>query len=197
MPTHEYRVIDNANFPVLDSDWAAKEHIDLLDSVEQYGYGNWEDISKKVSGSSIHTDGNRDPVEARDEFSNSFIVGAIGRASWREDQRGRVRDHTQGNPLLPPPPSQQPLPNISVDESIMLGYQGQRDDFEIEFDNEAEELVSSLQGGIAALPDEEDIDQCLKIAHVDMYKFKLRERERRKKVAREHQLISKSLIDRL
>ena len=35
------------------------------------------------------------------------------------------------------------------------------------------------------------MDHGLKMAHVDMYKFKLRERERRKRVAREHQLVSK------
>ena len=65
-----------------------------------------------------------------------------------------------------------------------------RDDFEVEFDNEAEGLVSSLQGGLNALPDEDEMDHGLKMAHVDMYKFKLRERERRKRVAREHQLVS-------
>ena len=66
-----------------------------------------------------------------------------------------------------------------------------RDDFEVEFDNEAEGLVSSLQGGLSAPPDEDEMDHGLKMAHVDMYKFKLRERERRKRVAREHQLVSK------
>ena len=63
----------------------------------------------------------------------------------------------------------------------------------MEFDNEAEGLVSSLQGGLNALPDEDEIDHSLKMAHVDMYKFKLRERERRKRVAREHQLVGESI----
>ena len=52
--------------------------------------------------------------------------------------------------------------------------------------------MSSLQGGLSAPPDEDEMDHGLKMAHVDMYKFKLRERERRKRVAREHQLVSKS-----
>ena len=27
----------------------AREHMELLDAVEQYGYGNWGDIAKKVT----------------------------------------------------------------------------------------------------------------------------------------------------
>ena len=38
--------------------------------------------------------------------------------------------------------------------------------------------------------EDEDLDSALKMAHLDMYKTKLRERERRKRVARDHQLIS-------
>ena len=38
---------------------------------------------------------------------------------------------------------------------------------------------------------QDEMDHGLKMAHVDMYKFKLRERERRKRVAREHQLVGK------
>ena len=44
---------------------------------------------------------------------------------------------------------------------------------------------------------QDEMDHGLKMAHVDMYKFKLRERERRKRVAREHQLVSKYRDPRL
>lgn len=40
-------------------------------------------------------------------------------------------------------------------------------------------------------PEEDELDLSLKVAHIEMYKNKLRERERRKKVSREHQLICK------
>ena len=33
----------------LDFPHFAREHMELLDAVEQYGYGNWGDIAKKVS----------------------------------------------------------------------------------------------------------------------------------------------------
>lgn len=94
--------------------------------------------------------------------------------------------------MPPPSANQNDAPaNLTLNESTMLGYMSKRDDFEVEFDNDAERLVSTLQGGINALPDEDEVDHCLKVAHVDMYKFKLRERERRKRVARDHQLVCK------
>jgi hypothetical protein len=40
--------------------------------------------------------------------------------------------------------------------------------------------------------EDEELDSALKMAHLDMYKTKLRERERRKRVARDHQLISEN-----
>ncbi len=153
-------------------------------------------MSKASPGSSKRT-----PEEVRDEFCSAFISGPVGAVTWREDDRGRARDHTQGNPLLP----QQHGPNgassngsggteapanLSLHESTMLGYMGMRDDFEVEFDNEAEALVAPLQCGINAYPDEDDVDEALKVAHVEMYKAKLRDRERRKRVAREHQLVA-------
>ncbi len=50
--------------------------------------------------------------------------------------------------------------------------------------------MAQLPGGTPGI-EEDELDMALKAAHVDMYKVKLRERERRRKVAREHQLISK------
>lgn len=28
--------------------WTAREHLRLLDAIEQFGFGNWEDISKHI-----------------------------------------------------------------------------------------------------------------------------------------------------
>ena len=187
-PTHSYRILDNVGYSILpDSSWPGSEHLKLLDAIEQYGYGNWEDIAKKFKG--------KTPEETKNEFCSSFIGGILGRSTWKEECRGRARDHTQQNPLLPlNNPSSEPPSNLSLHESIMLGYMPKRDDFEMEYDNLAESLVSQLQGGMTASPEEDEVDIALKIAHVDMYKYKLRERERRKRVARDHGLISTYFI---
>ena len=97
-PSHPYTVIDSAEFPVLRSEWTAREHMELLDAVEQYGYGNWGDIAKKVTPSrraGLSSGGQRGHEEAREEFGEAFVSGRIGASTWREDDRGRARDHTQ------------------------------------------------------------------------------------------------------
>ena len=112
-----------------------REHMELLDAVEQYGYGNWGDIAKKVTyrraaGQQQQQQG-RAPDEAREEFGEAFVLGGIGASTWREDDRGRARDHTQGNPLLPPEPAPAPLgpsdmqaamSGPGLHETTMLGY---------------------------------------------------------------------------
>ena len=105
--------------------------------------------------------------------------------------------------------------HLTSHESILLGYLPIRDDFEVEYDNEAESLVSHLihlpnssqsgtqsqasrgstEGGPGggeglALEGDLDLENELKVAQVEMYKSRLRQRERRKKVVRGHTLIS-------
>lgn len=52
-----------------------------------------------------------------------------------------------------------------------------RDDFEIEHDNDAEKLVSSMEIG----EEEDEVDKALKMSHIDMYNRRLKERDRRKR----------------
>ena len=79
-----------------------------------------------------------------------------------------------------------------------------RDDFEVEHDNEGEQLVSQLRTAASNNStnntddpanddpdlDGENVEAELSAAHIDMYRHTLRQRERRKKVAREHRLVS-------
>ena len=67
-----------------------------------------------------------------------------------------------------------------------------RDDFEMEYENDAEVLVSGIEaapGGTRLEPEEEELESNLKLAHVEMYQKKLKERERRKKVSNELSLV--------
>lgn len=60
-----------------------------------------------------------------------------------------------------------------------------RDDFEREFDNEAETLVSLL----AISVDDDPIESELKATNIDIYRRRLAERFRRKSVVREYKLV--------
>ena len=55
-----------------------REHIVLLDNVEQFGFGNWPDVAKAVSEANGPDAAPRTPKEAEEEFHRQFILGAIG-----------------------------------------------------------------------------------------------------------------------
>jgi len=220
VPSH-----NNAGSPVMKTSagrWTAREHLFLLTAIERHGYGNWEDISKAINTEmNLETKPSninyRTPLAVMEEYTNIFLHGITGQRTWREDLRGRARDHTLGNPLLPPAQHIDPPTNLTTHEAIMLQYLPIRDDFEIEYENDAESLVSQLQfqPSVSAISsaqgpnskslsqgslttsiypgfqeEDDNVDLELKVAHIDMYKMKLRERERRRRVAREHQLVN-------
>ena len=141
----------------------------------------------------------RTPLEIKEEYCNLFLNGIMGRHTWKETERSKTKDHTQINPLLPPSPQTEGPSSLTVPEAIMLGYFAKRDDFEVEYDNECESLVSQLEEDIPSsqtshLSEDDELVKALNVAHVDLYRSKLRERERRKQVARDHNLISKFLL---
>ncbi|XP_037090422.1 transcriptional adapter 2-beta-like [Pollicipes pollicipes] len=184
---HSYQFMDPGNFTVFNSDnaWTAKEDVRLLDAIEQYGFGNWVDIARHIE--------KRTPDEAHDKFVTYFVNGVTGRLTMpplSELQQLPVAvDHTGSDsgplsPSLTMSPGLAPL-QLEGDQAAQLGYMPLRDDFEREYDNTCETLVSQLNIGSV---EDEDIDVALKLAHVDMYVQRQRERARRKRVVRDYQL---------
>lgn len=45
---HPYRVMDNLSFPLICPDWNLDEEILLLEGIEMYGLGNWNEVSDHV-----------------------------------------------------------------------------------------------------------------------------------------------------
>jgi len=223
--SHNYRLVDDGGFVLFntcgpmtnaassgpssdskkDGSWTVKEQLMLLDTVEAHGFGNWDDIAKSLNAELGANNTNhplyKNPAAVRDHFNAVFLHGSMGRHLWREEQRGRALDHTGGSSSLSPAVvKSEPTPaggaaHLTSHESILLGYLPIRDDFEVEWDNEAESLVSHLihqppsSSGQAA-DDDDALEADLKAVHVEMYKSRLRQRERRKKVVRDHSLVS-------
>ncbi|XP_047655629.1 transcriptional adapter 2-beta isoform X2 [Phacochoerus africanus] len=96
--------------------------------------------------------------------------------------RGR---HGCSRGRFPDPPGSDGALHISVAEQQQLGYMPLRDDYEIEYDQDAETLIS----GLSVNYDDDDVEIELKRAHVDMYVRKLKERQRRKNIARDYNLV--------
>ncbi|XP_026272333.1 transcriptional adapter 2B isoform X2 [Frankliniella occidentalis] len=182
---HSYQFKDSGAVGILlgKNGWTAKEEQHLLDAIEQYGFGNWEDISRHIE--------TRTPDEAREEYINRYLEGNIGKATWNSAANSRPLlteiSIPDDGPLSPEQINKLPPLDITPDEAAQLGYMPLRDDFEKEFDNDAEALVSPLS--IHPVEDDE-LDIALKLAQVDMYTRRLRERARRKRVGRDYQLVA-------
>lgn len=184
--THSYQFIDTGSsvLSVFRGAWSAREELRLLDAIEKYGYGNWEDISKHIETKTAE--------EAKDEYVNKFLSGTVGRHTWNPAQRQRpqLKDHTltlcDSGPLTSRTQENLPQLDVAPEEASQLGYMPNRDSFEREYDPTAETLISSLTLSV----DDSETDYLLKLAHLDMYTRRLRERARRKRVVRDYQLVS-------
>lgn len=154
----------------------------LLEAVELYGFGNWEDTAAFI--------GKKDPHEVRDYFVLNYIDGVIGKAAWSQvEDTYTVTDTTcpADGPLSPS--LTKPLtdiPELTMAEQQHLGYMPKRDDFERELDNDAEALISTLS---INPNDDDEVDTDLKLAHIDMYRRRLEERFRLKEIARDYGLV--------
>ncbi|XP_076030805.1 transcriptional adapter 2-beta-like isoform X3 [Oratosquilla oratoria] len=177
---------DTGNFSIIPGQghWSAREEVRLLDAIEQYGFGNWEDIARYIE--------TRTPEEARHKYISSYIEGNVGKATWKQAAENLKmpieHSNTDQGPLSPTLGSSLPFQPLPPEETGPLGYMPHRDDFEREWDNEAESIVAPL---FLHPTDDEDIDIALKLAQVDMYMRRLRERARRKRVVRDFQVVQK------
>lgn len=151
--------------------------------MELYGFGNWELVSKHI--------GTKTPEEVKQEYISRYLEGSIGRHTWGKVKNTRVvhceLEQDKG-PLAQEVMSRLPPLDITPEECEQLGYMAHREDFEREHDIEAEQLVSSL----SVNPNQDsEVEIALKLAQVDKYTRRLRERARRKRVVRDYQLVSK------
>lgn len=185
--THGYIITDYGSTPLYahEKDWTARNEQTLLDGVEQYGFGNWNDVASLLPGKSID--------DIQDHYLRYYVDGSIGRVCasvlLKSDYRvPPVVDHT--GPASGPLSPSLSMPLLPVDvsrfDALELGYMPLRDDFEREHDNEAEQLVSSLTSHAA---DEDELDAAYKRMQVETYRLRLRERARRKRVARDFNVI--------
>lgn len=161
--------------------WSAREEVHLLDAVEQFGFGSWEDISRHIE--------TRSPEDAKEKYINTYLLGTIGRHTWgpASKHRPQLKDHSVDDtgPLSHLLTQRLPPIDVTPEEAKQLGYMPNRDVFEREYDSSAEQLVSNL----ALSPVDEDVDVVLKLAQVDIYTRRLRERTRRKRIVQDFQLI--------
>ncbi|CAL7951572.1 unnamed protein product [Xylocopa violacea] len=183
---HDYIIVKN-EFPLIDgSGWTAREELEFLDVLQECGFGNWVDMAKRMHGKSAE--------ECKNHYLQHYVDNQTlpGLPKIKE-----TRTSLFGSEPIPYSFKLQELeepprfaPN-SLNCKLLAGYNPARSDFEINFDNHAELLISDLNY------DEFNVnDDCyklgveLQVATVQAYNNRLRERMRRRKIIRDHGLIA-------
>lgn len=166
------------------SNWTAEEELIMLDVLFTYGYGNWEIISKKLR--------NRTEQEIKEHYDKFYLEEP-------DLQLPKVPDTDQS--LFPKPviPYKFRLTNIeepprfatnSTGFQSLAGYSAARSDFEVEFDANCENILAKLtEVELDETHPKYDLLLELQTCLVRSYNHRLRERQRRKRIIRDHGLI--------
>ncbi|KAG7212142.1 hypothetical protein KM043_012485 [Ampulex compressa] len=183
---HDYIIIKN-EFPLIDgSGWTAKQELELLDIVQECGFGNWVDVAKSIQGKSME--------ECKTHYLQHYI----------DDQSlpglPKIKDTEASLFGCEPIPYLYKLQDLeepprfgtnTLNCKLLAGYNAARSDFEVNFDNHAELLISDLNYNEFERWDEHyTLGRTLQVAIVQSYNNRLRERARRRKIIRDHGLIA-------
>ncbi|PLW06421.1 hypothetical protein PCANC_23313 [Puccinia coronata f. sp. avenae] len=145
---HDYRVIEPHSVPIFTEDWGADEELLLIEACQIYGLGNWSDIADHVGNGRT-----KDEVERHylDVFigSDDYPLPPIdARIEIDQDEfqarKKRRLEEVHGRPLQLPPPK--PVSSAPTNHEI-TGFMPGRLDFEIEWENEAENAIKDLSFG--------------------------------------------------
>lgn len=63
--SHSYRVLRPFDFSIYASDWRADEELLLIEGCEQFGVGNWKDISEHI--------GSKEPAECESHYHSIYL----------------------------------------------------------------------------------------------------------------------------
>uniref|UniRef100_A0A8C8I4C3 Transcriptional adapter n=1 Tax=Oncorhynchus tshawytscha TaxID=74940 RepID=A0A8C8I4C3_ONCTS len=160
---HKYEIM-TSDFPVLEPSWTAQEEMALLEAVMDCGFGNWQDVAYQMRTK------NKEECEAH--YMKNFINNPLFSSTLlnlRQIEEARTADTAI-------PFKRQPTFDSLLSRD-MAGYMPARADFMEEFDNYAEWDLKDID----FVDDDSDILHALKIAVVDIYHSRLKERGRRKK----------------
>jgi len=164
--------------------WSSVEHIRLLQGIEQYGYGNWSQISKFVESKSI--------ADCEKQYKKCYVEGAVGKYTLLKhlaplsviDQTALRKESPLSGlcvgKLLPS--------SIGGYEAFHLNYSHHRDDFDDVERLDEEKLISQIDDNCLEY---DDLDIALNLSQCDIYQRQSKEQSRRKRLSRDHQLQSK------
>lgn len=183
---HDYVIMKN-EFPLIDgSGWTAKHELELLDVLQQCGFGNWTDVGRRMHRKSAE--------ECKTHYLQHYVDNQTLPGLPRIGESRASLFNCETIPYmyklqdLEEPPR---FASNTVNGRLLASYNAARSDFEVNFDNHAESLISDLEFD-EFQPDDNtyDLGQALQVAIVTAYNNRLKERTRRQRIIREHGLIA-------
>jgi transcriptional adapter 2-alpha len=210
---HRYRVFSRLDFPVLESGWTAVDELLLLEAIETYGYGNWDDIKNHVGGKS------KEEVERHfhDFYLQNFRREPEGLSPsiFEEFYQKHGKSKSGNTRMLEENPATrnfktlldrkleglQPVIKAAEETALkhginpndknsiygeILGYMPLREEFDVEYDNDAELFLAEMEFNADDTEEEIKMKYCI----LEIYNRRLKEREKRKKFVIERGLLN-------
>jgi transcriptional adapter 2-alpha len=173
---HSYEVI-NLDFSLIENTWTASEEMSLLDSIAECGLGNWSDIACRIR------------TKTAEECETHYLDNYI---NYPQQPLQRILQHKPPEidncyRMIPyeageDPPRPKEEPGQTID---MAQYMPCRGDFNVEYDNFAECDIKDVEFDY-----EERSDDELKVAGVEIYLSRVKERCFRKRIIKDYGLIN-------
>ncbi|KNC99897.1 chromatin-binding transcription regulator ADA2 [Spizellomyces punctatus DAOM BR117] len=176
LANHSYRVMEMLDFPIFEADWGADEELKLVTAIEQYGLGNWEQVAEQI--------GTKNRRECAGHYERVYLKSdtfPIPNMSVQLDHTKRL-SHNRGPPKKIPK-TERPPSSVPGNHEIH-GYMPGRREFEIECENDAEQLIKDLE----FLETDTQQDTALKMAMFGIYNAALDRRAERKQFVFEREL---------
>ena len=211
---HEFSVVKNT-FSLFESTWNASEELHLLNGVLKFGYGNWDDIARTVPAKDAlecHQHFQKIYVEdASGEFKSTLTGQPDGKRRDEpltyQPEVGAAKKASVNSGIYYGSGLMRPGPGTQTHKEL-AGFNAARSDFESEFENQFETNLSQIETNelmyqVASGPldkrptfasdgDEEDyLDAALSVSMLDVYRSKMKARQRRKRMIKEYGLLNK------
>ncbi|KRZ41127.1 Transcriptional adapter 2-beta, partial [Trichinella pseudospiralis] len=166
--------------------WTTREEFRMLDMIERYNLGDWEEVQKAVNPS-------RSPEEIQLHYENCYLNGRLGLEILGNVQYPKLTDHTSNIEVDETLSAEvkESLSKINPNELRLLAYMPDRDDYEKEYLNEAESIIANL----IFVPDCSELDKEVILCAINMYIAQLRERCRAKSLSRDYDLVAQFFKD--
>jgi len=207
---HPYRVVDNLRFPLFADDWRADEELLLLEAIEAYGLGNWTEVAEHVGTKSkamcrthyfavyvnvptaplpdLANMGRPAPAQAPGGGEEAAHHAPTASPASHNDVNFNANAAAMSARTFQSPAAAASAVESKVggNSSDITGYHAKRNEFDPEYDNEAELPLADMDFGPSDTPEE----VALKSRMLVIYNERLLERARRKQFILERGLLN-------